>query len=185
MSNYKSFSSININAKTTHKQIAFRKKHPYAMTTPTSSSLLPDEIITEILLRLPTKSLSKFMCVSKSCLHRLLFRGTNGNFKPPLFTKQQLTKELFHIDSPLESSTLSIYLVGSVNGLICVGNGQRDAFKTSIQNKSKQCCWIFFWLPWGWYKLLWFMKRCCIHDLDLSHILILDIYIYQCTNALH
>nr|AAT39293.1 Putative F-box-like protein, identical [Solanum demissum] len=119
--------------------------------------LLPDELITEILLRLPIKSLSKFMCVSKSWLqlisspafvknhikltangkgyiyHRLIFRNTNDDFKfcplPSLFTKQQLIEELFDIVSPIERTTLSTHIVGSVNGLICAAHvRQREAY---------------------------------------------------------
>ncbi|KAJ8547899.1 hypothetical protein K7X08_021135 [Anisodus acutangulus] len=99
------------------------------------------------LLKVPSKSLLKFVCVSKPWLrqvssrklvkshlkltandkecshHRVIFQDSTGNFKvsrlPPLFHKEQRT-ELFDMDSPMENPTVYTWIVGSVNGLICL-----------------------------------------------------------------
>ncbi|XP_059315925.1 F-box/kelch-repeat protein At3g23880-like isoform X1 [Lycium ferocissimum] len=117
--------------------------------------VLPNEIIKEILLKLPPNSLLKCMCVSKSWLqlissphfvkthlkltandkgcshHRVLFRGLERNFKfcclPPLFYKEQ-SFELLDMDSPVENPTFSAYIVGSTNGLICLFKRKRETF---------------------------------------------------------
>ncbi|CAN4124464.1 unnamed protein product [Withania somnifera] len=101
----------------------------------------------EILLKVPQKSLLNFMYVSKPWLrlisshklvrthvkltandkgcsnHRVIFQDCTGNFKashlPPLFHKEQRT-ELFDMDSPMENATVYTWIVGSVNGLICL-----------------------------------------------------------------
>ncbi|XP_047254707.1 F-box/kelch-repeat protein At3g23880 isoform X1 [Capsicum annuum] len=115
-------------------------------TTTTDHPVIPDEIMTDILLRLPIKTLSKFMCVSKSwnqliyspyfvnthmklnSHHRVLFRGRNGDFKfcslLPLFNRQQTVEELIDVDSP----TLEEFIVGSANGLICLVNLKFEAY---------------------------------------------------------
>nr|ABO92989.1 F-box domain-containing protein [Solanum tuberosum] len=123
----------------------FTTNHHFIFTT-NHDSILPNEIITEILLRLPTKSLLICMCVSKSWHqlisspdfvnthlklkkhHRVLFPGVFENIRfcslPPLFNKQQLTQELFHMDPPCSPP----FFVGSVNGLICLFNRRRDTY---------------------------------------------------------
>ncbi|PHT67897.1 hypothetical protein T459_27384 [Capsicum annuum] len=123
------------------------------VATPLSDSIIPDEIIIEILLRLPTKLLSRFMCVSKPwhklisspdfikthlklisndkeySHHRVLLTGIGGNFNfcsfPPLFNEEQCT-ELFPINSPIQKSYLLSRAVGSVDGLICLFNQPRE-----------------------------------------------------------
>ncbi|CAN4081243.1 unnamed protein product [Withania somnifera] len=91
----------------------------------------------EILLKVPPKSLLKFIRISKPWLllissrklvkthvkltandkgcsnHRFLFQDSTGNFK-----EQRI--ELFDIDSPMENPTVYTWIVGSVNGLICL-----------------------------------------------------------------
>ncbi|KAG5627071.1 hypothetical protein H5410_012289 [Solanum commersonii] len=128
--------------------------------TPISDdSILPNEIRTDILLMLPTKSLLKCMCVSKSWhqlissphfvkthlklnrnYHTVLFSDINGKFKfcsiNYLFNKQQqVTQELWHMDPP----TLLAFVVGSVNGLICLRNraGKMFIWNPTI-SKSKE-----------------------------------------------
>ncbi|KAM3304090.1 F-box/kelch-repeat protein [Capsicum chacoense] len=101
----------------------------------------------EILLKVPPKSPLKFMCISKPWLrlvsshklvktrvkltanekecshHRVIFQDSTGNFKvsrlPPLFHTKKRT-ELFDMDSPMETPTAHTWIVGSVNGLICM-----------------------------------------------------------------
>ncbi|XP_060215771.1 F-box/kelch-repeat protein At3g23880-like [Lycium barbarum] len=117
--------------------------------------LLPNEITTEILLKLPPKSLLKFTSVSKSWLqlisspdfvknhmkltandkgcshHRVLFRRLKTNFKfcsfSSLFHKEQ-TIELLDMDSPVENPFFSTSVVGSVHGLICLFTQTREGF---------------------------------------------------------
>ncbi|XP_060215770.1 F-box/kelch-repeat protein At3g23880-like [Lycium barbarum] len=109
--------------------------------------VLPREIIMEILLKLPPKSLLKFMCVSKlwlqlisspefvkthlkliandkECIcHRVILQESGDNFKvcclPSLFYKEQRI-ELFDMGSPMGNPTIYTWIVGSVNGLICL-----------------------------------------------------------------
>ncbi|KAJ8547900.1 hypothetical protein K7X08_021136 [Anisodus acutangulus] len=115
--------------------------------SPLVISVLPREVIMEILLKVPSKSLLKFMCVSKPWLqlisspefvkihlkltandkecshHRVMFQESTGNFKvcslPSLFYKEQST-ELLDMGSPMEEPTIYTWIVGSVNGLICM-----------------------------------------------------------------
>ncbi|KAK4376702.1 hypothetical protein RND71_002998 [Anisodus tanguticus] len=101
----------------------------------------------EILLKIPPKSLLKFMCVSKlwlqlisspefvkahlkltandkECIyHRVVFQESASNFKecylPSLFYKERNT-ELFDMGSTMEDPTIYTWTVDSVNGLICM-----------------------------------------------------------------
>nr|AAT39292.1 Putative F-box domain containing protein, identical [Solanum demissum] len=110
-------------------------------------SVLPHEIIVEILLKVPPKSLLKFTCVSKTWLelitsakfiknhleliandkeyshHRIIFQESACNFKvcclPSMLNKERST-ELFDIGSPMENPTIYTWIIGSVNGLICL-----------------------------------------------------------------
>ncbi|MCD7451387.1 hypothetical protein HAX54_011695 [Datura stramonium] len=119
-------------------------------------SFLPAELITEILLRLPVKSLLQFRCVSKSWLasisspefvkthlsvsannkeyrrHRLMLR-----FDPPYCSLQECSfssllnesvTEAFDLDYPMKISNKFIWIVGSVNGLICLAIEDKQLF---------------------------------------------------------
>uniref|UniRef100_K4CFF7 F-box domain-containing protein n=2 Tax=Solanum lycopersicum TaxID=4081 RepID=K4CFF7_SOLLC len=109
--------------------------------------ILPKGVIMAILLKVPPKSMLKFMGVSKPWLRlissrklvkthvkltandkecsndRVIFQDSTGNFKvsplPPLFRKEQRI-ELFNMDSPMENPNTYTKIVGSVNGLICM-----------------------------------------------------------------
>ncbi|XP_015075243.1 F-box/kelch-repeat protein At3g23880-like [Solanum pennellii] len=124
----------------------FTTSRHFILTT-NNDSILPNEIITDIFLRLPTKSLLKCKCVSKSWHqlisspdfvnihlklnkhHTVLFPGYIENIRfcslPHLFNKQHLTQELlYHMVPPCSPP----FFVGSVNGLICFYNRKKDTY---------------------------------------------------------
>lgn len=120
--------------------------------------ILPTELITEILSRLPVKSLLQFMSVSKSWLslisspefikahlrvsadnkesaqHRLMIKldRANNNLKHCSFSSllgnNESIIETNHLDCPMENSGVSFCIVGSVNGLVCLAGGTGDLF---------------------------------------------------------
>ncbi|CAA0833038.1 F-box protein CPR30 [Striga hermonthica] len=117
---------------------------------------LPPEITMEILLRLPVKSLLRFRSVSKSWLalisssqfikahlgisassptmanHRLMLTICNPNFD----LKQCSIKSVFfdpltaasNIEYPKEDPYSAVWVVGSVNGLVCLAMDEKDMF---------------------------------------------------------
>ncbi|XP_055809073.1 F-box/kelch-repeat protein At3g23880-like [Solanum dulcamara] len=127
--------------------------------TSEGSSILPQELIFEIFLRLPVKSLLKFRCVSKSWLFLLsnpLFSKTHVDFcsKTPKFTDYRLAVvssvsglgRICHFYNmgfdnsclnvakhtcPAESLDLSARILGSCNGLICVTS---NSFTLTVLN---------------------------------------------------
>uniref|UniRef100_M1C446 F-Box protein n=1 Tax=Solanum tuberosum TaxID=4113 RepID=M1C446_SOLTU len=129
-------------------------------------SVLPHEIIIEILLEVPPKSLLKFMCVSQSWLelissmkfiknhlkltandkeyshHRIIFQEFACNFKvcclPSKLNKERST-ELFDIGSPMENPTIYTWIAGSVNKLICLYSKiEETVLWNPVINKSKK-----------------------------------------------
>ncbi|KAL2489165.1 F-box/kelch-repeat protein [Forsythia ovata] len=111
--------------------------------------ILPQEIITEILLRLPVKSLLKFRCVSKLWLslistpgfmkthlkissnnniysHNNLIVGCSSDsldlFTCPLFDEidENPSMETVPFDYPLLDPVSKLRIVGSCNGLVCL-----------------------------------------------------------------
>ncbi|MCD7466557.1 hypothetical protein HAX54_003371 [Datura stramonium] len=122
-------------------------------------TFLPQEVIFEILLRLPVKSLLKFRCVSKSFLSLLstpLFREAHINFnsKKPKMTDYKLAVvasvsglgRICHVynmgsenssltvarhSCPAKSLSLSARILGSCNGLICLTS---DTFTLMLLN---------------------------------------------------
>uniref|UniRef100_M1C447 F-box domain-containing protein n=1 Tax=Solanum tuberosum TaxID=4113 RepID=M1C447_SOLTU len=127
----------------------------FTPTCTTSDSEIPNEIITNILLRLPPKSLLKCMSVSKSwhqlisspdfvnthlklnSIHRVLFPGINGNFN---------FSSLLPSTVQMGSIALISSVVGTANGLICLYNykGEIYIWNPTI-SKSKK----LLNLPWG------------------------------------
>uniref|UniRef100_A0A803LRF5 F-box domain-containing protein n=2 Tax=Chenopodium quinoa TaxID=63459 RepID=A0A803LRF5_CHEQI len=99
---------------------------------------LPTEMITEILLRLPVKSLLRFKCVCKFWnsiiktpnfikLHLNQTLISNSNLQLLFFYKSLYSADLDHnhisfsgIQLPL--STQGIEVFGSCNGIVCIGN---------------------------------------------------------------
>ncbi|XP_059311791.1 F-box/kelch-repeat protein At3g23880-like, partial [Lycium ferocissimum] len=149
------------------------KHSPFSCTSKQDSSfitpILPAELINEILLRLPVKSLLKFRCVSKSWLalisspefvkthlcictndkdythHRVVLKVDPTHLKNCSLTSllYDSVTEAFDLDYPMKQPhtsivTLpfkiaypmknSIWVVGSVNGLICLVIGEKDFF---------------------------------------------------------
>ncbi|CAN4120765.1 unnamed protein product [Withania somnifera] len=118
--------------------------------------ILQADLINEILLKLPVKSLVKFKCVSKSWLHlisspkfvksHLSISANNKGytrhrfmleFYPPKYLKDCSVSSLLNdhvtravdLDCPMEKSqNQSIGVVGSVNGLICLSIAEKDLF---------------------------------------------------------
>lgn len=117
---------------------------------------LPEEIIQEILLRLPVKSLLKSRCVSKSWLslisspqfvkahlklsaenadhanHRIIFTFTNPCFNLKQCWVSSLMVEPWtvasNIDYPNKSPYRAVWVVGSCNGIVCVAIDEKDIF---------------------------------------------------------
>ncbi|OIT31749.1 f-boxkelch-repeat protein, partial [Nicotiana attenuata] len=113
--------------------------------------ILPSELVTEILSKLPVKPLLQFTCVSKSWLalisgqefikaHLSLSPNNKDNTNHMLilnfgrYLKQWSLKSLLY-ESAMETSTLyypmkipkrSFRIVGSVNGLICLADSSKD-----------------------------------------------------------
>ncbi|WMV28455.1 hypothetical protein MTR67_021840 [Solanum verrucosum] len=123
----------------------------FIFTTPISTTteiIIPNEILTDILLRLPAESLMRFTSVSKLWNqqissphfvnthlkiaandkkfrnHGIIFGNLQFCHLPPLFNKRQVTdEELIHMDPPNLS-----FFVGSVNGLICLCNHELETY---------------------------------------------------------
>ncbi|PHT39069.1 hypothetical protein CQW23_22642 [Capsicum baccatum] len=121
-----------------------------------SIPLLPPELITEILSRLPVKSLFKFRCVSKSWLalissaefinthlivsannkeylhHRLMLSFVQPEYNLKDCSLGSLlygnVTEAFDLDYPMKHPHKSVWIVGSVNGLICLAIEENDLF---------------------------------------------------------
>ncbi|XP_006360353.1 F-box/kelch-repeat protein At3g23880-like [Solanum tuberosum] len=117
---------------------------------------LPEELITEILKRVPVKSLLQFRCVSKSWLgiisssdfvkthlslsandkeykhHRLMLSFVQPEYNLKDCSLGSLlygsVTEAFDLDYPMKNPVKSVWIVGSVNGLICVAIEENDLF---------------------------------------------------------
>ncbi|XP_060198590.1 F-box/kelch-repeat protein At3g23880-like isoform X1 [Lycium barbarum] len=118
--------------------------------------ILPTELITEILLRLPVKSLLKFRCVSKSWLalisspqfvntHLSICANNKDNTHQRLIVTVNRHKynlkdisvssllydsvtEALDLDYPTRNTHKCISIVGSINGLICLSVGEANFF---------------------------------------------------------
>ncbi|XP_059284953.1 F-box/kelch-repeat protein At3g23880-like [Lycium ferocissimum] len=84
------------------------------------------DLVTEILSRLPVKSLMRFRSVSKSWLALIC---------SPKFIKSHLSLSANnnkdytnHRDYPMKNTSISFSIKGSVNGLICLVNGTKKLF---------------------------------------------------------
>lgn len=143
---------------------------------------LPEEIIQDILLRLPVKSLLKSRCVSKSWLslisspqfvkthlklsaenadyanHRIIFTFTN-----PCFNLKQcsVSSLMFkprtvtsNIDYPNKSPYKAVWVVGSCNGIICVAIDEKDIFLWNPSTrKSKELPPVGVEMKQGFYYM--------------------------------
>ncbi|XP_049407832.1 F-box/kelch-repeat protein At3g23880-like [Solanum stenotomum] len=119
-----------------------------------SIPVLPEELVTEILSRLPVKSLLKFACVSKSWLALIsspefvkthLSLNANNNeytrhkvmmFERTAYTFRDCSVSSLFNNSSIRANNLDyprqvpccFYMVGSVNGLICLVSQLKEFF---------------------------------------------------------
>ncbi|XP_060181742.1 F-box/kelch-repeat protein At3g23880-like [Lycium barbarum] len=149
--------------------------------------ILPPELITEILSRLPVKSLLRFRCVSKSWLslicsnefinihlslssnnkeythHRLMLSFVQPEYNLKDCSLGSLLNggdtEAFDLDYPMKNPHKSVWIVGSVNGLICVAIEENDLFlwnpsirkfKKLPDSRPKLRCGYYFMYGFGY-----------------------------------
>ncbi|MCD7453244.1 hypothetical protein HAX54_020284 [Datura stramonium] len=136
---------------TNHSHLPSNPMQDSILTIP----ILPPELITEIVLRLPVKSLLQFRSVSKSWLalisgpefvkthlsisannkdytHHRLVSAYNSqlnlkNCSIYSLLNNSVTEEYF-LDYPMNNARENVWVVGSVNGLICLAIGSTDLF---------------------------------------------------------
>ncbi|KAG5581767.1 hypothetical protein H5410_052394, partial [Solanum commersonii] len=107
------------------------------------SSILPPELITEILSRLPVKSLLKFRSVLKFWL-ALISSPEFINTHLSIYNKDQRHHrlmlgpviELSDLNYPMKDKCKEGFSVGSINGLICVVHGLRLPIHLFLWNPS-------------------------------------------------
>ncbi|XP_075673160.1 F-box/kelch-repeat protein At3g23880-like [Castanea sativa] len=73
-----------------------------SQTTTTMRELVPDDVVEDILARLPVKSLTRFRCVSKSC---------NSIITDPIFITKHLKLNLDQSESSMSTNTHNGYLL--------------------------------------------------------------------------
>ncbi|KAL3648577.1 hypothetical protein CASFOL_004980 [Castilleja foliolosa] len=118
---------------------------------PNSIPKLPDDVVIEILTRLPAKPLLKFRCVCKSWLsiissHQFIKTHLTNSKKDPNFTHHRIMlnwranlkhcsarsllyepfTETFNTDFTSQSSKNSIWVLGSCDGLICLAIDKKE-----------------------------------------------------------
>lgn len=106
-----------------------------------ANPFMPTGVVVEFFSRVPMKSLLQFRCVSKSWLALLssfefikfhLNLSANNNTNPKVVEESNL-------DYLMENSSISFLIKGSVKGLICLVNREKELFlwNPSIRNHKK------------------------------------------------
>ncbi|XP_073131532.1 F-box/kelch-repeat protein At3g23880-like [Henckelia pumila] len=172
-----------------------KNKAPLEPQTPVNGGIpcLPEEIIVEILARLPVKSLLKFRCVSKSWLTLICSRqfikshlnnsrvGRNLSNYRIMFTICSPTFDLKHcplsslmqepstdacsIDYPKKHTQRAVWFVDSCNGLICLALNEKELFFWNPSTrKSKKLPPVNVNIKRGFYNIYGFGYNECDDD---------------------
>ncbi|XP_073287018.1 F-box/kelch-repeat protein At3g23880-like isoform X1 [Primulina huaijiensis] len=154
---------------------------------------LPEEIVVEILARLPVKSLLKFRCVSKSWLaliysQQLIKTHLNNSRSGRNFSNYRIMSTISHpnfdlrhcsvislmqepstdacsIDYPKKHPKKAVWVVGSCNGLICLAINEKDLFFWNPSTrKSKKLPPVNVNIKRGFYNIYGFGYNECDDD---------------------
>ncbi|KAG8366518.1 hypothetical protein BUALT_Bualt17G0088500 [Buddleja alternifolia] len=189
------------NSPTPHESKKIKLTHHFQTHITEETPNFPEEIIVEILARLPIKSLLKFRCVSKSWLsvisspqfikfhlklcikdatfskYRIMFTVSYPHFGLKQCSINSLmfkpSSDVFDVNYPKESPHRAVWVVGSCNGLICIAINEKQLFLWNPATRvSTKLPTVNVKLNPGFYNLYGFGYDECADDYKVLGIFV-------------